>query len=58
LSAIAFCERDGDVAVVVGDDCLGDESGLEIGGNPQAEVFGLEGRTLILDALLLLPSPQ
>jgi len=57
-SIIALCERDGDVAVVVGDASLGDGSGREKAGDPQAEVFGLEGKTLILDALLLLPSPQ
>ena len=56
-SIIALCERDGEVAVVVGDTRPGDGSGREIGG-AQAEVFGLEGKTLILDALLPRPSVQ
>ncbi|HXZ74387.1 MAG TPA: hypothetical protein VEH31_26450 [Streptosporangiaceae bacterium] len=56
-SIIALLERDGEVAVVVGDTRLGDGPGPEI-GDARAEVFGLEGKTLILDALLLRPSAQ
>src|SRR5215475_2451224 len=56
-STIALRERDGDVAVVVGDTRPGDGPGREI-GEAQAEVAGLEGMTLILDALLPRPSLQ
>jgi hypothetical protein len=50
-------ERDGEVAVVVGDGRRGYAWGREIGG-AQAEVCGREGKTRILDALLLRPGLQ
>ena len=51
---IALQERDGDV--VVGDR-VGDGPGIGK-GDAQAEVSGLEGMTLILQALLPRPGPQ
>jgi hypothetical protein len=56
-SIIGLRERDGDVAVVIRDTRRGDGPGREI-SEAQAEVSGLEGKTLILDALLPRPSPQ